>query len=411
MMMRSETVKTIALFLLAVITGWGCTNNSPENSETIQSLKSFLKESPEKIADLNDAVSAPEGELAAGLIYNYLSDKLKKEYQGEWQNETLLLDDYQLKFKYKKFGEKPPEGWSLYISMHGGGNAPQELNDQQWENQKRLYEPTEGIYMAPRAPTNTWNLWHQDHIDEFFARFIQLADAFEDINTNRVYLTGYSAGGDGTYQLAPRMADWLAAAAMMAGHPNDASPLGLRNLPFAIQVGAEDGAYNRNKIAEEWDEKLNELQKSDPKGYVHKVDVYEGMGHWMEHKDTAAFNWMGQFTRTAYPDKIVWKQSGVTHNRFYWLAVPEDKAVKDALVVATIKGQTINIEKAELVDHLIIRLNDEMLDMDKKVMVEYNGKTIFDGTIKRSVSAIWKTLNEHNDLNQYFSAEIELTLK
>lgn len=410
-MMRSETVKTISLFVLVLIAGWGCTNSSPENSEAIQSLRSFLNESPDKIAELNDAVSAQESELAAGLIYNYLSDQLKKKYQDEWQNETLLLDDYQLKFKYKRFGEKPPEGWSLYISMHGGGNAPQELNDQQWENQKKLYEPAEGIYMAPRAPTNTWNLWHQDHIDEFFARFIQMADAFEDINTNRVYLTGYSAGGDGTYQLAPRMADWLAAAAMMAGHPNDASPLGLRNLPFAIQVGAEDSAYNRNEIATEWDEKLDELQKTDPKGYVHKVDVYEGMGHWMEHKDTAAFNWMGQFIRTPYPDKIVWKQSGVTHNRFYWLAVPESKAVKDALVVAAINGQTINIEKAESVDHIIIRLNDEMLDLDKKVTVEYNGKNVFNGTPKRSISTVWKTLHEHNDLNQYFSAEIELTLK
>ena len=51
-----------------------------------------------------------------------------------------------------------------------------------------------------------------------------------DVDPNRVYIMGYSAGGDGVYQLAPRMADRWAAAAMMAGHPNDASPLGLRNI-------------------------------------------------------------------------------------------------------------------------------------------------------------------------------------
>ena len=60
---------------------------------------------------------------------------------------------------------------------------------------------------------------------------------------------GYSAGGDGVYQLAPRMADRLAVASMMAGHPNDASPLGLRNIGFAIHVGALDSGYNRNKVA------------------------------------------------------------------------------------------------------------------------------------------------------------------
>ncbi|WP_297088750.1 hypothetical protein [uncultured Draconibacterium sp.] len=400
-----------AFFLLAVVIAFlGCNSKSPEDSEQIQSLRIFLTENPENITGLHEAISVGESELAAQLISAYLSNELKEKYRAEWETETLVLDDYQLQFKYKKFGKKPPQGWSLYISMHGGGNAPPALNDQQWANQKKLYEPAEGIYMAPRAPTNTWNLWHQEHIDLFFERFIQLANAYENINTNRVYLTGYSAGGDGTYQLAPRMADWLAGAAMMAGHPNDASPLGLRNLPFAIQMGAEDSAYNRNTIAAEWGEKLDELQKNDPEGYVHKVDVYEGMGHWMERKDTAAFNWMGQFSRKAYPQKVVWKQSGVTHHRFYWLAVPANEAVKDAELVAVINGQTIRIEQAELVNHVVVRLNDLMLDLDKKITVEYKGEVVFNGKVKRSVSTVWKTLNERNDLNQYFSAEIELTL-
>jgi predicted esterase len=294
--------------------------------------------------------------------------------------------------------------------MHGGGNAPAELNDQQWENQKKLYEPAEGIYMAPRAPTNTWNLWHQSHIDTFLTQFIQLADAFEDINTNRVYLTGYSAGGDGTYQLAPRMADELAAAAMMAGHPNDASPLGLRNLPFAIYVGAEDAAYDRNKIATEWGEKLDELQKNDPDGYIHDVHTPVGMGHWMERKDTLAIEWMAQFSRNPYPQKVVWKQSGVTHNRFYWLAVPAGKAVKNAEVIASISGQTIEIEKADLVKELVINLNDEMLNLDKKVNVIFNGKTIYNNIPKRNIATIWNSLNERNDLNQVFCAKIDVSL-
>lgn len=404
-------IKYFLLLLTAAVGFIGCQNNSPENSKEIQSLKQALIDNPASVSELTEEVSKEECELAFGIINEYLNSKLKEEFQAEWQNETLELGDKQLKFKFKKFGEKPAEGWSLYISMHGGGNAPAELNDQQWENQQKLYEPAEGIYMAARAPTNTWNLWHEAHIDTFFARFIQLADVFEDINTNRVYLTGYSAGGDGTYQLAPRMADQLAAAAMMAGHPNDASPLGLRNLPFSIYVGAEDAAYRRNEIAAEWGVKLDELQKEDPAGYIHDVHVPEGMGHWMERKDTLAIEWMAQFNRNVYPDKVVWKQSGVTRNRFYWLAVPEGTAVKDAEVIATREGQIIEIEKADLVTELIINLNDEMLDLDKKVSVRYNGKTIYNAVPKRSVSRIWKSLNERNDLQQVFCTKINVSLK
>ncbi|MCA1760763.1 MAG: alpha/beta hydrolase, partial [Bacteroidales bacterium] len=221
---------------------------------------------------------------------------------------------------------------------------------------------------------------------------------------------GYSAGGDGVYQLAPRMADRFAAAAMMAGHPNDASPLGLRNLPFALHMGAEDAAYNRNKVAEEWGEKLKELQQNDPGGYIHDVQIHEGMGHWMERKDTVAIEWMAQFTRNPFPEKVVWKQSGVTHNRFYWLGVPAEEAQKDTELVVSRQGQTIRIEKAENVKTLRIFLNDEMMDLDKKVTVEFDGKVLYDEVPKRTISAIWKSLNERNDPQQVFSVQIEVSL-
>jgi hypothetical protein len=49
--------------------------------------------------------------------------------------------------------------------------------------------------------------------------------------------------------MAPRLADYLAGACMMAGHPNDASPLNLINLPFSIHCGENDHAYNRSAVA------------------------------------------------------------------------------------------------------------------------------------------------------------------
>jgi len=404
-------IKRLPFFLLTILLLSACRNKSPENTKDILSLKQMLIESPASISTLNDEISVEESGLAAQLIHDYLSADLRNKYESQWQNETLEVDTFRMKFKYKKFGVKPANGWSLYISMHGGGGAPAEVNDQQWQNQIKLYEPAEGIYMAPRAPTDSWDLWHRPQIDKFFELFIQLADAFEDVNTNRVYITGYSAGGDGTYQLAPRMADWLAAAAMMAGHPNDASPLGLRNLPFAIHMGAEDGAYRRNEIAAEWRAKLDELQRNDPEGYVHDVQIHDGMGHWMQRKDTVAIDWMAQFNRVSYPAKIVWKQSSVTHNRYYWLAVPEGSAQKDAEIVASRNGQTINIEKADLVNDLIINLNDTMLDLNKKVTVNFDGKVIYNEIPKRSISTIWNSLNYNNDLEQVFCAGILVHLK
>jgi poly(3-hydroxybutyrate) depolymerase len=69
----------------------------------------------------------------------------------------------------------------------------------------------------------------------------------EIVNPNKIFMTGYSAGGDGIYHLGPMLADWLAGAGMMAGHPNGVELYNVRNIAFSIQVGGKDSAYNRNQ--------------------------------------------------------------------------------------------------------------------------------------------------------------------
>jgi len=81
---------------------------------------------------------------------------------------------------------------------------------------------------------------------------------------------------------------------MMGGHPNDASPLSLRNVPFAIQVGANDAAFHRNEVAAEWGKKLDDLQRRDPSGYAHFTELHTGKGHWMDLEDRKAIpGWRG----------------------------------------------------------------------------------------------------------------------
>ena len=120
---------------------------------------------------------------------------------AELEGKSLSLGGKSMRWLKKTFGEAPPEGHSLWISMHGGGGTTAEVNDGQWQNQIRLYQPAEGIYVAPRAPTDAWNLWHEAHIDPMFQRLIEDYVALRGVNPNKIYLMGYSAGGDGVWQL------------------------------------------------------------------------------------------------------------------------------------------------------------------------------------------------------------------
>lgn len=325
----------------------------------------------------------------------------------ELDAKEIKVGGVTMQFVDRTFGTAPAGGHSLWISMHGGGGTAAAVNDGQYRNQQKLYETAEGIWVIPRAPNDAWNMWHESHIDALFDRVIENYVLVHGVNPNRVYILGYSAGGDGVYQLAPRMADRFAAAAMMAGHPNEASPLGLRNLPFALFMGGKDGAYKRNEVAREWGAKLGELRASDPDGYDHWVQIYPEFGHWMNRKDAEALPWMEKRTRKPWPSKVVWHQDDVVHSRFYWLALPEGVAAKDQKITAEVAGQTIRIT-AEGTNRLELRLHDQLVDLEKPIVVEVNGVQRHSGPVARTVDTIRRSLAGRADPTTAATATLAL---
>lgn len=386
-----------------------CLGAAPDPTEQLRDWVATPREARPPIVGLpfaEVALTKEQSAAARRILWDDHVAAVRATRAKEWTDESITLGERTLKWKHRHFGTKPKDGWNLYLSLHGGGGAPARVNNQQWENQVRLYQPADSLYIAPRAPTDNWNLWHEPHVDALLARLIEDTVVLGEVNPNCVYVMGYSAGGDGVYQLAPRMADYWAAAAMMAGHPNDASPLGLRNIGFTIHVGANDAGYKRNEVAAGWKQKLADLRRADPEGYPHEVQLHGGRGHWMNLEDRVALEWMAKFTRDPLPRKVVWHQSPVTHDRFYWLAVPKGQASAGQLVVASRDGQSIDVGKAEGVEALTILLNDTMLDLDRPVKVTMNGKAMFDGFAPRTVRSLYSTLESRGDPHLVFDAQI-----
>ncbi len=317
-------------------------------------------------------------------------------YQERLRDREITHMGDSIRWLERRFGDRPAKGHSLWISLHGGGGTTSEVNDRQWNNHIKLYTPDEGICVVPRAPTDTWDMWHQQRVDPLLDRLIGAYVATGQVDPNRVYLMGYSAGGDGVYQLAPRLADRFGAAAMMAGHPNESQPLGLRNLPFAILMGGRDSAYNRNTVAREWGDRLDALRGADPDGYAHRTIIYDDLGHWMGGRDAEILPWLASHRRNAWPARIVWHQDDVTHTRFYWLAVAPENASPGATVRASIDGQAIEITSDD-VDRVTLRLHDRLVDLNKPVIVSFNGEEVYRGTVARTEAAIARSLAERFD--------------
>jgi hypothetical protein len=127
----------------------------------------------------------------------------------------------------------------------------------------------------------------------------------------------------------------------------------------------------------------------------------------MDREDAEAVPWMAKFTRDSIPHKVVWRQSTVTHPRFYWLAIAAADEKAGAEIVAQSKGQEITIDKSD-VPSIKLHLDDRMMDLDKPVTVRWDGKKVFEGKAIRTLRALAKTLAERGDPSGIFESEIDV---
>lgn len=322
---------------------------------------------------------------------------------------TIHEAGHAMKLHWQIFGEEPTDGRSLYISLHGGGGVPTIYNTQQWHNQWYLYKPKEGVYLCPHSPVDAWDMWCKPFLDIFYHDIILMAVTHFNVNPNKVYILGYSAGGDGVWRMAPRMADNWAAASMMAGHPGDVRLENLRNLPFMIWCGEHDAAYDRNKLDAYRITQMDSLRSIDPEGYTFEGHIVKGKAHWMEQADTAAIGWMAQYRRNPFPKKVVWQQEEVLKKTFYWLEAPKDELARYKQVRTHVNGNTITIDRCDY-SSLTLWLCDSLVNLDRKVKVVAGGKTIFNKRVPRTASNLYESLSQREDTSYCFPAKITLTL-
>jgi len=78
------------------------------------------------------------------------------------------FEQYISPYTVRTIGTRPAKGWPLFIAMHGGGGAPKEVNDSQWKHMQIYYKehPELGgyLYLALRAPNDTWNGFYDDYV-------------------------------------------------------------------------------------------------------------------------------------------------------------------------------------------------------------------------------------------------------
>lgn len=362
--------------------------------------------------------------------------------RAEVEEHCITFGTVKMHYGMEVIGEPEQNGYPVYIALHGGGGAPDPyMNDKQWEHMGVYYRDSVkcGIYINPRGVRDTWDTHANPESYPLYDRLIENLAVFCSADPNRVYLLGFSAGGDGVYLVGPRMADRFAALHMSAGHPNKGSLVNLYHTPIQLQVGMNDYAYDRNHVTVEYQLYLEALQSKNPDGYIHNVYVHVDKPHnfrdnaeenqtvmidnrvWLEtgyvtkrQTDSNAVHFLEEFVRDPVPKRVIWELKGRYRARlrscesFYWLKAPHRIGKGKAIVHLDPAANAVVIERDDTKGQLTALLRDGMLDLDKSVTVQYPDGHKKEFRVERSRETALSTLEERGDRNYMFTASLAL---
>lgn len=208
--------------------------------------------------------------------------------KGDTLNYRMLFPDYDTIRKYP-----------LVIFLHGSGErgndneaqlkwgvsnfasegmmslhpafviAPQCVKDMGWANFSEKKNSTE-IHLQP-SPSKPMEL--------LIALIHQLIKDFR-IDTNRIYITGLSMGGYGTYDAIERYPHLFAAAVPVCGAGDVSKATSIAHIPIWIFHGAEDAA-------------VNPLYSLDMLEALTKAGAHPG---FTQYPEVGHFSWLGAYS-------------------------------------------------------------------------------------------------------------------
>ena len=212
---------------------------------------------------------------------------------------------------------KPGEKYPLVVLLHGAGERGTNNVSQLVWGATPLFDymqkrGKEFFFVAGQVPKGKqwvdvpWRgLDHHlpEKPSETMALLIELLTLLRetepDVDLDRVYATGVSMGGYGTWDLISRKTEWFAAAMPICGGADVRQAAKLRDLPVFIHHGDMDGAVpvwrSRSMIAA--------LRNAG--SHVARYTEYPGCGHhsWMPaYQDERNLDWLFSKKRMRRPD-------------------------------------------------------------------------------------------------------------
>ena len=206
--------------------------------------------------------------------------------------EHLIEDEIDLKyllFLPKDYSSAKKTIWPLILFLHGMGERGDDLELVKIHGIPKIVKTKEDfpfIAVSPQCPIEY--VWADKKMLQALESLVLKITKSYRIDKTRVYVTGLSMGGYGTWALAARRPDLFAAAVPICGGGDPATVNVLKNLPIWVFHGGLDKVV----LPKESEKMVRALEKAGGKvRYTLYPEAYHDS--WTETYDNSAlYDWM-----------------------------------------------------------------------------------------------------------------------
>ncbi len=229
------------------------------------------------------------------------------------------------------------------------------------------------LVLYPNAGGAMW--WEPKTSEMVHALLLEVLRTY-NVDTNRVYLAGFSNGGTGSLELGTRWPDRFTAIASLMGAGLDTpsgTKLPLQNLldvPVLFLHGDKDPRIPPSASVRTYDE-LRSLKPRVPP----ELHILKGRAHdiTLSSDDSYTLPFFERFIRDPFPRSVSAKIFDARYPRQYWLEVVEADNAEPEVDARILPGNIIEI-KARNVKKLRLLLRAELIPDAGPVHIRLNGK-------------------------------------
>jgi len=318
---------------------------------------------------------------------------------------------------------QPSKGYGLVVCLHGAGFSG-EAYLERW--QARLGE--DYVLACPTYPAGAW---FTRRAEDLVMATIHSVQRRYHVDPDRIFLTGMSNGGIGTWLIGMHQAPTFAGIAPMAGGLDDVLLPFLANLqstPVYMIHGAKDQVMPV-ELSRTISRELANL------GYSHIYREHQrehpiAGGHYFPREELPALvAWFNAQRRNPFPATIRLVREASHFQAFGWVridATDEIAAFSDDLInkrdeltkrkqYATLEATIAAPNRIEVetkrVQRYSLFLNDYLIDSAKPLTVVTNGQVSFEALVVPSVDILLRQVRLRQDPRQLFPIHVMISVQ